>query len=193
MAVYAIEIDGPNNESLIFPPNKQKLRGRWDFSRIARDKSDGMKALSLACPVIPGMVVRLDTKAMTADIVDPLGVDTDGKKIFAKIVEVAKRFPGEFDETQPHPSTSHRLDYDGVKTWLFAMRTAIDCNNARRTSASESLPSIEDIREMPGKRVRDPLNSGSQENSLQRFTDDVPLPTATSSGGKAARASGGGE
>jgi hypothetical protein len=192
MAVYAIEIDGPKNESLVFPPNKEKLRGRWDFSRIARDKSDGMKALALACPVIPGMVVRLDTKAMTGEIVDPLGVDPEGRKVFAKVIEVAKRFPGEFDETAPHPSTSHKLNQDDIKTWLFAMRTAMDCGYARRTNASESLPSIDEIREMPGKRVRDPLNSGSQENSLQRFTDDVPVVAATG-GGKASRASGGGE
>lgn len=174
MAQYRIEISGPKNEQLIFAPIGQKLRGRWDFSRTQRDKSDPMKALALATPVIPGIVVVLDTDAKEGRIVDPLLESRDGNVVFAKIQEVAKRFQGTFDDWQPWPTATHQLDVDKVKTWAHFMRVAVDCGYATDLS-SVKLPTTEEIAKWPGKRARDPLNSGSQEEKLSRFVDEVPV------------------
>lgn len=172
MAKFQIEVNGPKNEQLIFAPIGQKLRGRWDFSRTQRDKSDPMKALALATPVIPGIVIVLDTDAKEGQIVDPLSETRDGKAVFARIQEVAKRFLGTFDEWQPWPLATHGLDVDKVKTWAHFMRVAVDCGYATDLS-SVKLPTTEDIAKWPGKRARDPLNSGPQEDKLNRFVDEV--------------------
>ncbi len=181
---YQIQVAGPANEWLVFGPTGQRLRGRCEFARCQRNWADSVKELAQACPVIPGIILEIDTDRGIGTILDPLKETREGKEIFAKVQAVYQRHPQMFgEEVTPWPKSEHKLDADGVKTWLWAFRSAVDCNLAIVPASSEPIPKQEDISAMPGRRVRDPLNSGPQTNELSKYADEVPV----SSGGRKAK------
>jgi hypothetical protein len=161
MSQYAIEVAGPHNDNLIFSPLQQKLRGRWDMAKVShRDKTEGMKMLALAVSVIPGQVVALNVDKSIGRIVDPLN-DKDGKAILDKcngvFAQYREVFGGQHD---PHPDTTHNLNVDQVKTWLYAMRRLVDSGLAVPVSGGNPLPELDQIRAMPGRRRADPNYTG---------------------------------
>jgi hypothetical protein len=196
MPRYTIEIAGPRNEGAIFPPiGNERLRGRWSNAKVAhRNKTNdesglALKQLSLAVETIPGLFISLDTTAGgrgEGSIVDPLGESPAGREIQAKIKDVLSRFsPNALDcGSDPRPrSTFPNLGADGIKEWAFFMRTMLDSGQAAEVG-TEKLPDIETIRKMPGKRRRDPLNTGRQDaeseaearkgHGVYRYADEVP-------------------
>lgn len=170
---------------MVFPPTKEKLRGRWDYSVTAnRDKSTGQKAMAMATPVIPGMIVLLDTTRSIGQIVDPLGETQEGRSVMAAINGVIEKYPAEFDGQQrPHPPQTHQLGEDGIKTWAHFMRQLLDTDYATQ-AGGQPLPSKSEIAKWPGRRARDPMNSGPQEEKLARWVDVVPVDGATERAGK---------
>lgn len=176
MAVYRIEVAGPQNQGLAFAPYGGRLRGRWESSRVAHfDKSEGMKALS-QIPVIPGICIELDTDKHYAKIFDPLRETPQGQVVWRQVSGVLERYQTEFGSMRElmEPKEYRDLSQDDVKTWAFEMRKALDGNLARYVEPCDRMPTADEIRfAMPGRRVRDPWNSGPQEEKLQKYTDEV--------------------
>lgn len=175
--ILCIEIDGPQNEGVLFLG--RKLRGRWDYSRVMhRDKSAGHKRLASSVQVIPGQCVELDTEKKTGRIFDALAETREGRLVFEKIKAISEQHPSEFDgNMQPHPTATHELTFDEIKDWAWHMASIVTPDNSGNTYArvlAGTIPSKEEIRRWPGKRLRDPNNTGRQEGELQKYVDDVP-------------------
>lgn len=171
--ILCIEIDGPQNECVLFLG--RKLRGRWDYSRVMhRDKSAGHKRLASSAQVIPGQCVEIDTDKKTGRIFDALSETREGRLVFEKIKAIAEQHPSEFDGgMQPHPTATHELTLDEIKDWAWHMSDFVSQGYARVLLGT--MPSKEEIRRWPGKRIRDPNNTGRQENELQKYVDEVPI------------------
>lgn len=177
-----IEVAGPQNNYLIFGPTSQRLRGRRDTAHTAHRSptTDFMKAMQ-RIHIIPGICVAVDTQKPEGKtdirgegvIFDPLREDKDGQKIWEQIRDIEKTH-GQ-SETEPWPTARHPLTNDAIKDWLWAMRRAVDTGAARELPASTKLPSLAEIRALPGKRTRDPLNTGRQDKELKRYVDEVPV------------------
>lgn len=187
MAVYVIEINGPQNESAIFLPLRQRLRGRWDFSKTHhREKSDEMRSLAVAAPVIPGICVALDTEKRQGVVFDSLAETEQGREVFRRIQQVYERFPAVFDQKiETWPKAEHKLNVDEAKTWAHYMRQLVTDGYA--TSLKTELPSAEQIARWPGRRLRDPGNTGPQDERLSMWVDVVPEdaePAVSGKGGK---------
>ncbi len=196
MTIYAIECCGPKNESFIFAPERIKVRGRWDSSKIAhRDLDEVMKQITMLVPVIPGQYIILDTSREVGHIVDPLGSTPEGKEVLAKLQSVYKQYPETTGgSTTFIPEVKQKLDHDGMKNWAYAMRRLIDSKNAVLASfpgaAVSNLPSLEEIAAWPGKRLADPLNTGEQSaktpeqadqnNGIYKYADEVAIPSKSS-------------
>jgi hypothetical protein len=168
MAQYAIEICCPRNENAIFNPLQRKLRGRWDMAKVShRDKSEAMKELALAVPSIPGQYVAVHVEKAQGKVIDPLGLP-EFKSTLDKCNEIFERYAGEFGRggiRRPHPETTQVLDANALKTWLFCMRQLVDSGMATPAPGSDALPTLDDIRKMPGKRRIDPNYTGQHSLS----------------------------
>lgn len=194
MPKYAIEICGQRNECAIFPPlgYGERLRGRWDMAKTVhrnRDRDEAgqcYNALSLVVSVIPGLFIALDTDAKRGQIVDPLGTP-EGQAIQQKIKNVLSQFSSNPLNTgaDPRPTqTFDKMSIDDIKTWMFYMRTMLDSSQAVTVPGASTLPDIETIRRMPGRRRSDPACTMQQRarseqhaidsGELYQWADEVP-------------------
>lgn len=175
---YIIEISGPKNEQQYFTPANTLVRGRWHVANVStREQSVAMRALNRVTE-IPGQRIELDVNQRTGKITDPLRDDPDGKEKFKVLNEI-------FDEHQeahggpkdlPAEKVYKNLSVDEIKTWLHHMRQILD-NKMAMSIGNRNLPKIETIASMPGKREKDPGNTGSKDKELanDRFVDEVPV------------------
>lgn len=204
MARFIIEVAGPRNESAMFNPiGQERLRGRWSHAKVAhRNKGQGeagelLKELSLVAETIPGLLISLDTDKREGMIVDPLGELPDGRQIHAKIKPLFDRYTSNPLDCgcDPRPrSTYSDLSVDQIKEWAFYMRAMLDCQQAIEVPGTAKLPKKEEIStKWPGKRRRDPGNTGPQEavsmeehrlgRALYPWADEVPVEAALAASG----------
>ena len=184
MAKYSIEINGPRCEPVIFNPTGSRVRGRWDFAKNAhRDKSEVLKALAYEVPQIPGKVIAIDTDEKKGRIFDPLSTGA-GAAILAKVNEIFKNHGTVLEEGRAHPAEDYALTIDSTKDWLYWMRRLVDSKLAEHTSGSVELPTLDEIKAMPGRRLADPLNSSAQTlkapddqalYGLYKYADEVAV------------------
>lgn len=175
---FVIEIDGPKNENVLFAPVQSFpfLRGRWAAFRVAhRNKSEVMGQMS-RIESIPGICVELDTDKRQGRIFDPLRETDEGRKIWREVQAVIRDFPSFFgNPREPWPETIHdRLTPDNIKTWLWSMSNLVAAGQARVVGGSDPMPSPEDVRKMPGKRLKDPMNTVLPAKQEEMWTDAVP-------------------
>lgn len=185
MTIHVIEISGPQNESVIFLPLRQRLRGRWDFSKTHhREKSDEMRSLAVEVPVIPGICIALDTEKKTGTIFDSLAETDQGREVMRRIQGVYERFPFVFGEkVKTWDRAEHQLSIDDLKTWAHFMRALV--NDGYAVTLKSELPPQEQIARWPGRRRRDPGNTGPQDERLAEWVDIVPEnPEPVGAGGK---------
>lgn len=160
MAKFTVEISCKNNESVIFNPTKERLRGRLDSRNTAgRRPLPVQQEIFSRVSLIPGILVELDTDKQTGRCIDPLGETASGREILETINSVMRRNQattgGEKKAWEP---TTHKLNQDRIKEWAFHMRSLIDCECAVYVPGSQELPTCEKIAtEWKGKMRRDPL------------------------------------
>jgi hypothetical protein len=188
MPKYIIEVAGPKNQYVIFQPTQQRLRGRLSVAHVAHLRPTEVNAeLYREVGDIPGIWIALDTDKKYGEILDPLKETPEGREKMAKINSVLNRYKHvSGGEKRGHDRSQHaNLTVDQVKEWLHYMRQMVDDKIALEVTGSASLPKIDEIREMPGKRRRDPFNTGpqtarSQEHAeesgrLYRWADERPV------------------
>lgn len=183
MPKYTIEVAGPHNEYLLFQPTHERLRGRWDNALVGhRDKGEMMKGLSRV-HIIPGLYISLDTDKREGCRFDPLNTTEEGKRIWEQVSQVVREHKTEFGgEQKPwEPALYRDLTADQIKDWLWAMTSAFNAGYVRLVAGSPPLPTLDQIRKLPGKRTRDPGNTGLQTKGdsddpghLAKYVDIVP-------------------
>ena len=118
--VIEIEIDGERNQSHYFRPLQQKIRGRFDPTRLQKfDDGAGKIAREWPQP-IPGQRLRLNPTDGTAAIVDPLHED-EHADTRERIERKGYRLP----------VAMKTFEAVHVPTWAYWMRSAVDAGCAR--------------------------------------------------------------
>jgi hypothetical protein len=175
MATYSVEISGSKNEYVTFAPTRERLRGRWDFRNVShKDLSDTLKHISRVAPVIPGIVLTLDTTKRLAKRIDPLVETESGRKIMADINSVLRRYQQEFggEKRGMDASVQEEMSDDNMKEWAYYMRQMIDSGFAQYVPGSTELPKLDEIRKnWVGKRRESPFGNGRPEN--MKYVDVV--------------------
>jgi hypothetical protein len=182
MAKYTIEFDGPNNENYRFAPSATTLRGAWRSHRVAHnDMNDAMKSMSTV-PYIPGMRVTLNTDERSATVLDPLATTDEGKQIWEKVLAKIKQHEAFFGAKQRllPPITKANLTDSEMKTWAYYMAMAVESGYAVVLSDSQQLPSVEQIRSLPGGIRIGLLGSNSGYKPESEKWRDVVEPAAMS-------------
>ncbi|MDZ4688502.1 MAG: hypothetical protein SH850_25795 [Planctomycetaceae bacterium] len=120
--VVEVEIDGPQNQGLMFGPLQRRLRGRFDSSRLLR-MDDGAAGVAREWPEpIPGQRLRLDLDGAAA-VVEPLH-DAEHATIKEKLNKRGSTFAPAVETI----ATVH------VPTWVYWLRRAVEAGHARIVS-----------------------------------------------------------
>jgi hypothetical protein len=136
---------------------------------------------------IPGMFVQVDTKNLICRITDPLESTEKGRDLFKKIEIVCKGHPELFGgngvrivpaKTIGDTEEFEKADqYSLVKTWSYWMRRALKASHAAEVAGYLSVPTMEEIRKLPGKTDAIPMDDRFLSD---RFRDNVPIPQGKS-------------
>ncbi len=180
---YKIQIVGPKNERVAFPPVGKVLRGAWYSHVVAmKDKAAPMKELS-QIPEIPGMIVAIDTSKDSEGrskgaILDGL-TSPKGKAVQERLAEIFQRNTAQLGSNYaPSEREEYELYDDEVKDWMYWMRRLVDLGLAEKYGNDPDLPTLDEIRGMAGKRKGDPWNTGPQQKDLAKtkYADVVEAP-----------------
>jgi hypothetical protein len=139
-----LEVHIRRNGLLVWKPTGDTLRGAWRRSEIyAQEASDEISLV----PDIPGQHIVLDCQRGVGKTLDPLN-RPEKQDLLDKIQRASKKAVkgGLFT---PEPDRVHQLDRDGVKTWAWWARAALDSNHARLVSGT--LPEPAEIESWPGR------------------------------------------
>lgn len=176
--MYEIEIAGPKNEQQFFSPTQSIVRGRWHVANVStREQSTAMRDMNRVNE-IPGKRISLGIKKRIGKITDPLLTSKEGVEKFKEINKISTEHQESLggEKKLEEDQEFKNLTLDEIKTWLHHMRAIIDNKMGQKTENSLQLPSLEKISTMPGKRIKDPGNTGSKDKDLkdQQFVDSVP-------------------
>jgi len=177
--------------SLYFQPSGRKLRSRWTPAEFATfDCNENMKALMLKVGKIPGEIVWCDlTKGNSCDwgTIDPLNNHKPGsqeEKTATKLKEVMQSHFGHNSGTKfRNPVTLKLATADDEKNVLYWMARALKSGVAVEVDGSPKLPTMEEIKKMPGRRsVHFGAGSADPETKeiLSRYDDFVSVATGKS-------------
>jgi hypothetical protein len=117
--IIEIEIDGPQNENLVFRPLQRTIRGRFDFNRVA-EPTARMK-LNQWGGAIPGQRLRVDLDKQEATIVDGLH-DPQHAATRKTIIN-----SGQYEL----PPAEEVIPNIHVPTWLHYLKLAVSSGIAR--------------------------------------------------------------
>ncbi len=152
-----LEIDSADNSSLFFRPLGRKLRGRLEWARC---KNPLAVVTGQNWGTIPGQRVRIDLDGRKAFIIEPIH-HPENAALLRKI-EKAGLSLAAAEET-------FNLDENGLATWIFWIKRAVEDGNARILSGvlPEKLPGK--IRtDFGGPRPVDPRDA-----TIERLTQIV--------------------
>lgn len=173
-----IEIGNRMNQNFRFGPTDEVLRGCWDGSHVATVAGEVLQGIHSLGP-IPGIRVTVDQKKRIVSRYDPLVETEQGRELWNRLDANFKKNRACFPACQPLPTVVREdCTADDIKEWLYAMRQAVDSDIAKVLDGT--LPSMNEIRAMPGKRRKSFFDTVVREDK-DRWTDEVPV-----SGSKAA-------
>jgi len=116
LTAVEIEIDGPQNEALYFPPLKRSIRGRFDMLRVSEPQA---KVRASEWPTaIPSQRVGIDDQG-TGYIVEPLH-DAAHSALREKIQAMPAKLEPAKQEFAAH-----------APTWLHFLKLAVESGIAR--------------------------------------------------------------
>lgn len=178
----AIEIATSKNQNFLFGPlGHLRIRGRWDFHKVAgRFSHDAMKMLNQATDIIPGECIAVDIENRTCRLFDPLRETERGRELWAKIEPIVAEYQGHFEcgTKLREPVVIADCNEDTLKTWLYYMRRAVDAGHAKVISKRE-IPPLEKIRALPGRReagfFANTQFRDEEAREKSRWRDIVPL------------------
>lgn len=176
---YAIEVVTSKNGRLKFMPLARTVRGRWSATNIiGLDPNEDFKRIA-SIGEIPGEIIWIDLEKREAGTADQLALPAN-KGLWKTLVDFNKRVNKKDIEFKA-PSVSMDMDHNQIKDFLYWMARAVKAGHAQTVPGTPELPSLEDIKKMPGKRQ---LNHGyetwDQEtlDRQKRFEYDVPVRAA---------------
>lgn len=143
-----IEFGDKNNGQAMFPPLQERMRGRWDPHNLPLGMS--MSAELRVVPTIPGVRVRVNTRKMTGELIEPLSFK-ENEGLANEVKKRTKAMSG----VAHGPREEYKRDLDEVemKSWLYWMWRHVKCGQAFLTGG-EVLDENELNKAMPGVRIR---------------------------------------
>jgi len=176
-----IEIATPKNQNYMFGPlGHVRIRGRWDFNKVAgRFSHESMKAINKITSIIPGECLAVDIEAKRCRLFDPLRETEKGQALWAKIAPIIDEYHSHFQcgSGLREPIVRDNCDADTIKTWLYYMRRAVDANYAK-VLGNKPLPSLDEIKAMPGRReigfFANTQYDTDEKREKAKWTDIVP-------------------
>ena len=111
-----IEFADPNNRQATFPPLQERMRSRWDSRALPVGTS--MHESLARMPVIPGLWIKVHTKNMTGERLDPLGFPENQALAGGVSAAYKNMFGRPAEALQP---VKRDLDQNELASWVYWM------------------------------------------------------------------------
>lgn len=161
---FTIEIATSQNNMVMCPITKRKLRGRFDQTNLKNRVPDDRFA---NCPVIPGIRIVYDGGTKTVKLVDPLSSPTALATL--KAIQASVQAMG-WAKPNPQPTvTYNRLDTNGLKAWVYWARRWLDCDQCQVMNGN--VPEMDTIEKLPGHVERHQFDTSQR---VERFPKQTP-------------------
>lgn len=145
-----IEFGDDHNRQAMFPPLQERMRGRWDPHKLPLGMVLSEKLRSV--PVIPGVRVRVNTRKMTGELIDPLSLP-ENAALAAEVRTQTKAMTGQAHG--PRDGAKRDLDEIEMKSWLYWCWRHVRCGQAFLTPTSDKLLTEDELNlAMPSVRIR---------------------------------------
>lgn len=153
--MFLIEVATNHNNSILWPVNQRKLRGRWDRDKFPRGSVTDDEFSKMPNP-IPGMYIEVDSAKRMARIFDILGDENPKVQSILKRIEEVIKASGVADRARIGPDkteTLTKLDDNELKTWAYYARRFLD--NRCVEIKKGAVPTMEEIEALPGLTRRE--------------------------------------
>jgi hypothetical protein len=150
-----IEFGDSRNRQISFAPTAGVYRGTWSKGNLVPDE---MTELIQKIPDFPGVRAAIDPARRSGMVFDPMALP-ENKELLGQVQRRIKEVFGA-DQGPERELVVSDLDDTDVKTWLYWMRRLADNKQARVVSGV--LPTMEEIRRLPGKRRMEAFNTSSR-------------------------------
>jgi hypothetical protein len=157
----AIELSGPYNESILFPPAGKVLRGEYLKTRLPRAvhfrEDSGLSKVDR----VPGTVIALDISGKRGRYFDPLGTE-DNWELLRQISADLRGNPTELIAEKENPLAN--MSDDQVATWFHWMLRAVTDGTAKVLDTAAKWPE-----KPPAGRIR--VDFFSSDLTAPRYKD----------------------
>lgn len=168
--------------SLAFGPAARTLRGRFESSLFATfETSENLRMLMSEVGDIPGEVIWCDLAKGEWGTYDPMEIadpkSPDGRKRETLRKIMKDRFTGVNDISFREAWTGKLKTADDAKNILYWMARAVASGHAVNVNGKPTMPSLDDVRAMPGRRrVNYGMSTSDKETVkiLDSYSDYVP-------------------
>ena len=135
----SVEVADENCRNLLWGPTQERLRGRWDWSRLPRGETSERGLTKM--PVIPGLVITVQPREKLAIISDPLGLEENAKTL----AEAVSAYSYLWNQTiTPVPTRNYEnLTPNLLATWLYWVWRGLDAKHLRHLTGK--LFSLSDL------------------------------------------------
>jgi hypothetical protein len=167
----------------MFPPAGRALRSRFDPACFASfDTGERLRRFMNVAGILPGEHIWIDLNKGEWGTFDPLSKPKEGSSLERRVERVQEFMKSEY--TGGHyvkfarSVTSKLKSPDDTKNILYWMVRALMAGYAVVPSGEESLPSLEAVKAMPGRR-KVSYGTGTRDREtaavLEQYTDAVEI------------------
>jgi hypothetical protein len=143
------EVDGPKAYHLLWMPTMNRLRPRWDWTKLPRGSTS--EAGLAQVPAFAGMHIIINSKERWARVMDPLGAK-ENQKLMVEVTASLKKI---FGDTYTHvpPFEQRGMDDNMLATWLYWLWREVIADKMRIVRGR--IITLEEIAEaMPKAKIR---------------------------------------
>ena len=165
-AELVAEFNGNLNQTFLFKPLMETLRGRWMVSRVRLGDTGALSGM----PDIPGQMIAIDVKNKSYRVVDPLGFE-ENEQVLHKANSITEAKNIGRGKMRPRDEINKsNLSDSAVKSLLWQLLELFDGNKV--TIVQGTVPTRKQVLEMPGKLQ---LRYATTNQKTPKFAEDEEI------------------
>lgn len=125
-----VEVADENCRNLLWGPTQDRLRGRWDWSKLPRGETSERGLTKM--PIIPGLYITVQPRERRAVILDPLTLPENARTLAE--VSAAHAFLWNQSIVPVETRTYENLSPNQLATWLYWMWRGLESKTLRQVS-----------------------------------------------------------
>lgn len=122
-----VEVCDKQNSNHLWNPTQARLRGKWDWSRLARGQTSERGLHKM--PVLPGMMIAVSPRQRRAEVYDPLSLPENARLLLEASTVHAEIWNQPFVPVER--VVKENMTLNDLVTWLYWIFRGLDGGHLR--------------------------------------------------------------